>query len=173
LHYNLDLAPTLAELLGRPRAPSWDGASYAPSILRGEPCGREWLVLSQCAHVCQRGVRTGPWMYVRTYHDGYHLFPEEMLFDLGKDPHEQRDLAPARPEVCYQAAHHLAEWHTEMMATMLDGYDTDPLWTVMKEGGPEHARGQLRSYCERLAQTDRAWAIPELKRRHPREFEGT
>ena len=57
-------------------------------------------MLSQCAHVCQRGVRFGPWMYVRTYHDGYHLFPDEMLFDVVGDAHEQHDLAPTRPEVC-------------------------------------------------------------------------
>ncbi len=170
LHYGLDLAPTLAELLGRPAAESWDGSSHAATILSGESCGRDSLVLSQCAHVCQRAVRTGPWMYVRTYHDGYHLFPEEMLFDVDNDPHEQCNLAPLRPDVCHETAHQLAEWHAEMMATMLDGYDTDPLWTVMKEGGPEHARGQLRRYCERLAQTDRTWAIPELKRRHPQEF---
>jgi choline-sulfatase len=170
LHYQLDLAPTLADLLGRPHVPRWDGASYAPTILRGEPCGRDSLVLSQCAHVCQRGVRTGPWMYVRTYHDGYHLFPEEMLFDVNADPHEQHDVASEHPEACRQAAHHLSEWHAGMMATMPDGYDIDPLWTVLKEGGPAHARGELRRYCERLAQTDRAWAIPELKRRHPQEF---
>lgn len=168
LHYNLDLAPTLAELLGRPRASSWDGESYAPAIMRAEPSGYDFLVLSQCAHVCQRGVRFGPWMYVRTYHDGYHLFPDEMLYNIEDDPHEQRDLAADSPEVCRQAANYLVEWHAAMMASM--PYDVDPLWTVMKEGGPYHARGHLRAYCERLELTGRAWAVPELKRRHPREF---
>jgi len=167
LHYNLDLAPTLAELLGREPAPRWDGQSYAPA-LRGEPCGREFLVLSQCAHVCQRSVRLGPWLYMRTLHDGFHLFPREMLYNLDDDPHEEHDLAAERPEVCWQAAHCLADWHDDMMASM--PYEADPLWTVIREGGPLHARGMLRQYCERLAQTDRAWAIPELKRRHPGEF---
>jgi arylsulfatase A-like enzyme len=94
LRYNLDLGPTLAALLGgQPRA-SWDGASYASSVLRpGSDDGREALVLSQCAHVCQRSVRWGPWLYMRTYHDGFHLFPEEMLFNVATDPHQQRDLA--------------------------------------------------------------------------------
>jgi arylsulfatase A-like enzyme len=170
LHYNLDLAPTLAELLGRDRAPAWDGESYAPAIARGEACGRDFLVLSQCAHVCQRGVRVGPWMYTRTYHDGYHLFPDEMLFNMDDDPHEQRDLAAANPDVCRDARGRLSEWHEAMMQSM--PYDVDPLWTVMKEGGPYHARGHLRAYCERLEQTGRAWAVPELKRRHPREFRG-
>jgi arylsulfatase A-like enzyme len=168
LHYNLDLAPTLADLLGKQRAPSWDGRSYAPALTRADPCGRDYLVLSQCAHVCQRGVRFGPWMYMRTYHDGYRLFPDEMLFNTDDDPHEQRDLATEHPGVCREAASHLTEWHAAMMASMPS--DADPLRTVMSEGGPYHARGHLRAYCERLEATGRGWAVPELKRRHPREF---
>ena len=68
--------------------------------------------------------------------------------------------------------YHLNEWHDSMMASMTGStpYDTDPLWTVMKEGGPFHARGHLRSYCERLEATGRGWAVEELKARHPREF---
>ncbi len=169
LHYNLDLLPTLAELLGRPAAPSWDGRSFAPA-LRGEPRGRDALIVSQCAHVCQRAVRFGPWLYLRTYHDGYHLFPTEMLFDVESDPHEERDLAPERPDVCREAVYRLNDWHDGMMHTMPEGCDVDPLWTVMREGGPLHARGHLRQYCEYLERTGRGWAVPELRRRHPYEF---
>lgn len=168
LHYQLDLAPTLAELFGRSAPPSWDGESFAAAITEGADCGRSYLVLSQCAHVCQRGVRFGPWMYVRTYHDGYHLFPEEMLFDTERDPHEQQDAAADRRDVCKQAISYLNQWHDTMMRSM--PHDVDPLWTVMKEGGPYHAKGHLRAYCERLERTGRGWAVPELKRRHPREF---
>ena len=56
------------------------------------------------------------------------------------------------------------------MATMPPGYREDPLRIVMAEGGPFHARGHLKSYVQRLAATGRGDAIPELKRRHPREF---
>ena len=168
LHYNLDLGPTLADLFGKESPPSWDGRSYAPAVRGGEACGRDYLVLSQCAHVCQRGVRFGPWMYMRTYHDGYHLFPDQMLFNVAQDPHEQRDVAAGNPDVCREASCHLSEWHGEMMGSM--SHDVDPLWTVMQEGGPFHARGELRAYCEFLEKTDRGWAVPELQRRHPREF---
>lgn len=171
LHYQLDLAPTLADLLGQRKMPAWDGISYAAAITQGADCGRDYLVLSQCAHTCQRSVRFREWLYMRTYHDFYHLWPDEMLFDIGSDPHEQHDLAPERPDVCREAAGYLTEWHAAMMAAMPVGYDVDPLWTVMKEGGPAHARGQLRRYCEFLEQTGRGWAIPELKKKHPREFE--
>jgi len=171
LHYNLDLAATLAELIGEPPQPAWDGRSYAPAILRGEDCGREYLVVSQGCHVCQRGVRFGDWMYIRTWHDGYHLFDDEMLFNIAEDPHEQHDLAAERPEITGEAVRLLNRWHDEMMATQLDGYTIDPLRTVLEERGPFHARGRLKAYCEYLRKTDRGRHIPELKRRHPREFE--
>jgi len=169
LHYNLDLAPTLADLFGQPRMRSWDGESYAPAIREGADCGHEYLVLSQCAHVCQRAVRFGDWLYMRTYHDGYHLFPTEMLFNLKDDPYERNNLAEARKDVCREAVYRLMEWHDGMMASM--PHAVDPLWTVMREGGPYHARGHLKAYCTYLEKTGRADAIPELKRRHPHEFE--
>ncbi len=181
LHYNLDLIPTLVDLLdidpsspfakmqGIREKPDWDGQSYAAALKTGEDCGREYLVVSQCAHVCQRAVRFENWIYIRTYHDGYHLFPTEMLFDLENDPHEQFNLASKHQDVCKRALGYLTEWHEEMMSTMDN--PTDPLWTVMNEGGPFHARGALQKYCESLEGTPREWAIEELKKRHPGEFE--
>lgn len=168
LHYNLDLAPTLADLFGQPRMKSWDGQSYASAILNGSDCGREHLVLSQNAHVCQRSVRFGDWLYIRTYHDGYHLFPEEMLFNLAEDPHEQYNLAASRRDVCLEAVYRLTGWHDDMMRTM--DSPTDPMRIVLQEGGPYHARGHLQAYCHYLEETGRGEAIPELKRRHPGEF---
>jgi choline-sulfatase len=167
LHYNLDLGPTLAELLGKEQPDGWDGVSYAKT-LKGEECGRDFLVISQCAHVCQRSVRFGPWLYIRTYHDGYHLFPDEMLFNIEEDPHEQNNLAERRPDKCMEAVYLLTKWHDSMMKSMK--YDTDPLWTVIREGGPFHAKGHLKEYCKRLEETGRGWAVLELKKRHPQEF---
>ena len=170
LHYNLDFAPTLAEMLGGKSPPLWDGRSFASVLRDGTPAGRDYLVLGQCAHVCQRSVVFGPWLYMRTYHDGFHLFPKEMLFHLENDPHEQHDVAGRHPEICDSGLRRLTEWHDEMMATM--DCDRDPLWTVMSEGGPAHARGQLAPYCEYLKKTGRGWAVEELQRRHPREKRG-
>jgi hypothetical protein len=106
---------------------------------------------------------------MRTYHDGYHLFPEEMLFDIEQDPHERYNIAVQNPRICMEGVYYLNQWHDNMMRTM--EHDVDPLWTVMKEGGPYHAKGHLKRYCQRLEQTGRGYAIPELKKRHPQEFE--
>ena len=93
-----------------------------------------------------------------------------MLFNIKADPHEQNNLAKERSELCKEAVYKLNQWHDEMMKTMHISCDVDPLWTVIKEGGPYHAKGALAEYCKYLKKTERAWAIPELKRRYPGEF---
>ncbi|GIP02429.1 MULTISPECIES: sulfatase [Paenibacillus] len=168
LHYHLDLLPTMAEYMNVAPARSWDGVSYAETLRSGRESGREYLVVSQCAHVCQRSVRFGDWLYIRTYHDGFHLFDKEMLFHITEDVYEQHNQASQRPDLCREAVYLLNEWHDHMMSTM--PFDVDPLWTVMKEGGPYHAKGHLPRYIERLKNTGRGEAVPELMRRHPREF---
>ncbi|MBW4079928.1 hypothetical protein [Paenibacillus sp. S150] len=155
LHYHLDLGPNLAELMGREPMPGRDGQGYAPALQSGQACGRESLIISQCAHVCQRSVRFGQWLYIRSYHDGYHLFDTEMLYNPEEDGHEQHNVAASHPAVCREAVSLLNEWHDQMMRTM--PYDTDPLWTVMKEGGPYHAKGQLKEYVQRLEETGRSF----------------
>lgn len=170
LQYNLDLLPTLADLLEQEHSDSWDGESFVESLKNPELPGRSELIVSQMAHVCQRSVRFDNWLYIRTYHDGYYLFPKDMLFDLDKDPYETTNIAEERPDIVKEAVYRLSNWHDEMMMTM--DYDVDPLWTIMSEGGPYHARGYLPEYIERLEATGRGGeAVEELKRRHPYEFE--
>lgn len=168
LHYSLDLLPTVAELLGNPPQAHWDGESFADALRTGADPGREYLVVSQCSHVCQRSVRFGKYLYIRTYHDGYHLFPKEMLFDLEEDYFEQQDLAPTRPDLCGIACRYLTDWLQDMMMT--SRYEVDPMWTVIREGGPFHAKGNLPMYCRRLEATGRAEGAAQLRKKHPREF---
>ncbi len=182
LHYNVDFAPTLMDLLGGQKQPVWDGTSYAHAITEGTAAagGRDDLVISQCAHVCQRSVRWENWLYLRTYHDGFHLFPQEMLFDLQSDPHEQENIAAAHPDLCREGAWRLARWHDAQMQKMAQashGDVTDPLWTVIREGGPFHAlhekgRSPLPRYLERLEATGRADGAAELRKKYGERREG-
>ena len=166
LHYQLDLLPTVAELIHRPASPRWDGQSYAPALWTGQDCGREALVISQCAHICQRSVRWGNWLYMRTYHDGYRLFPDEMLFDVAADPHLQREIAQENAALVLEGRSILAGWQDEMLGAMPPGCTVDPMRTVLLEGGPFHTRGHLESYLERLRQTGRADKAEQLAQRH-------
>ena len=173
LHYNLDWAPTLMDLLGRPKHEIWDGQSFAPAICDGVEAGREELVIGQCCHVCERSVRWDRWLYIRTYHDGFHLFPQEMLFDLEADLHEQNDLAPDRPDLCREGAWRLERWHDQQMQKMsrFSSNICDPLWTVIADGGPEHARHRhpgspLPEYLKRLETTGRAAGARALREKY-------
>ena len=85
------------------------------------------------------------------------------------DP-ETRDLAGEQPDVVSEAARRLSAWHDRMMATMPFGHSTDPLATVLAEGGPSLAnahRAPLAAYFDRLRQTGRAHWIDAILRRHP------
>lgn len=164
LYYNIDLLPTLADLLKVKKYDYWDGVSFYGSLLRASEAGRDYLVLSQCAHVCQRSVRFDHYIYIRTYHGGFHLFDKEMLFDLAIDYYEQSNIAAQHPELCDKAYRMLGEWHDEMMSK--GDSQIDPLWTVMKEGGPFHTRGCLEKYCHWLERTGRCDGARELRERY-------
>ncbi len=164
LLYNLDLPPTLMELAGGEPSPSWDGASFAQAV-RGEPFeGRDYLVLSQCAWSCQRSVRWGDWILVRTYRDALNLMPEILLFNLAEDPHELDDLSGERPDVVNEGLARLEAWHTAMMRN--SDSPEDPLWRVMHEGGPLHIRYSLEPFCESLRKTGQASLAEALEARH-------
>ncbi len=166
LRLNIDLAPTFESLLGVKPHDCWDGESFSALLLKEEGGPkRECAILGQCAHVCQRSARFGDFIYIRTIHSGYHLFPDEMLFDVVHDPHQLYDLAPKQPALCAQGAKHILDWEIEMMRT--SDSDVDPMWTVVREGGPFHSRGQFNGFIERLKTSGRDEGAKELERRYP------
>jgi len=97
-----------------------------------------------------------------------------MLFDLNADPLEQKNLAEQRPEVLKEATWRFANWYDEQMFKMtLNASDSvDPLWTVMREGGPEHTRfpmgpvDSLEDYLKRLEATGRSEGARQLREKY-------
>lgn len=168
LYYQFDLAATVVELLGERVSADWDGVGFGQVLRQGGEAGREALVLTQGAWTCQRSVRFrahgGDYLCMRTYHDGYHCFPDVMLFDLEADPHEQRNLAVERKQLVCEAMDHLEDWHGLVMRR--SPHATDPMWTVLREGGPVHVRGKLAMYMDRLRATGRDRWASELETRH-------
>lgn len=164
LHYNLDILPTLTDIMDVPSWPHWDGESYSSTLKSGENQGRSNLVISQNAHVCQRSARFGDWLYMRTYHDGYHLFDKEMLFNLKDDPYEQINLRDTNASICEKGAKIILDWQDEQM--MKDPSNKDPMWTVMSEGGPEHTKTDLDAYIHRLEVTGRSKGARILREKY-------
>jgi choline-sulfatase len=164
LHYHFDWAATLIELAGGTVPANWDGKPFTPSFRAGTDSGRNYLVLSQGCHVCQRAVRFDyegdTYVGIRTYHDGYKLYDDVMLFDLTDDPHEQHNLADIQQDVVRAAMAYLVEWQHTMICT--SEHQVDPLMTVLREGGPYHARVDLPEYLIRLRATGRVAQADKL-----------
>ncbi len=167
LHYHYDWAATLIELAGGEVPENWDGQPFTAAFREGREEGRPYVVTSQNAWSCQRGVRFDRYFCLRTYHDGYKELEPVMLFDLENDPHEQHDLATERPDLVDRAMGMLAEWYHEM--AVRSRHNVDPMMTVLREGGPFHTRGRLPAYLEHLRATGRAHHAERLAARHPDE----
>ena len=167
LLYHLDIAATVADLAGVRLPRHWDGVSLRADLeAAADTQGREYLVLSQGAWTCQRGVRFGSHLYLGTTHDGFHAaWPDEMLFDLSSDPHEQTDLAPLEAPSSLGGGQILSEWTVAQLDRALDP-KRDPLEIVLDEGGPYHVRGHLPDYVRRLEKTGRSRWIEPLLARH-------
>jgi choline-sulfatase len=168
LHNHYDWAATLVELVGGTVPPNWDAQPFTEAFRGGRDTGRPYVVTSQGAWSCQRGVRFDNYLCLRTYHDGYKDFEPVMLFDLEADPHEQHNLVAERPQVAERAMTLLASWQHEMMLT--SPANVDPLMTVLREGGPFHTRGMLPGYLARLRATGRAHHAERLAARHDGEI---
>lgn len=172
LHYHFDWAATMIELLGGTVPGNWDGVSFAEAFREGEEDGRDYIVTSQGAWACQRGVRFAydgdDYLCLRTYHDGFKELEPMMLFNLNDDYHLQHDLAPQKPKVVDRAMSLLESWYTQQMTT--SEYNVDPLMTVLREGGPFYTRGQLPRYMERLKATGRTHHAERLASIHPDEI---
>ncbi len=166
LHYHLDVAATVCDLLGAPVPDDWDGRSVAADLRAGTSApGRTHVVVTQGAWTCQRGVRSGTHLYLRTSHDGYHPhWAEEMLFDVVADPHEQLDLLDREPGRAAELRTFLDDWISDQLDCSYAR--EDPLTTVLAEGGPSHVRGHLAAYHARLVATGRRDWARVLAERH-------
>lgn len=168
LHYHLDVAATVVDLAGMKIPQHWDGRSLVGNLQEKTSGGREHLVLSQGAWSCQRSVRWGEHLYMRTWHDGYHgHWEDKMLFNIAQDPHEQNNLSNTEPMRVVEGDNILQEWTDNNLSRSFS--PCDPMEIVLDEGGPFHVRGKLPDYLQRLRSTGRSNWAEVLKQRHPKE----
>ena len=169
LHYHLDLAPTLAELINQDPSNVWDGSSYAPAILHGDSCGHDALIVSAGWGTAQRSVRSENWIYTHTYHDEYNLFPEIQLYDIIQDPHQVHNLAEIHPDICQHLENKLVSWRDEMLRTMPYANTQDPMDVVMQEGGPIQV-GVLTGLIKNLEENGRTKEAQYVRERYEAEL---
>ena len=98
---HVDLNPTMADVLGLPPEPEWQGFSMF------DPARPARVFLMAVAGGDVFGVRDGNWKY---FYDVTSA--RESLFDLRVDPNEQVDVAAREPAVCLQLRQRVAAWVT-------------------------------------------------------------
>jgi arylsulfatase A-like enzyme len=94
LIYNIDLQPTLCDLLGIEGSARWQGESLVKLMQRKSSQWRDHLIVTHGLWGAQRGVRTPEWSYIKTYHPGVasHFEPIE-LYHIPSDRHFQNNVA--------------------------------------------------------------------------------
>ena len=106
-----DVLPTVAGLVGQPVPKQNDGISFLPT-LRGQKKGQvkhDYLYWEFCKggeqKIYSRAVRMGDWKaYIQ-------VKKRLQLFDLGKDPFEEKDVSAAHPKVVARMQAILKEAH--------------------------------------------------------------
>ena len=163
LIYQTDIAATMLEGLGLETPQFWDGHSYFNKIDNNESFGREFLILSQNAWSCQRTIRFNEWSLIKTFHTGLKDYPEIMLYDYENDFHMTSNVVDGKPDIIEKGLGLLNSWQKQMMEK--SPYKIDPMETVLKEGGPFHTRGQLKTYLKRLIKTGREDMVKKIQDR--------
>ncbi len=105
----VDIAPTLLELLGCPMPSPACGRSVA-GLLRGLSMPAESAYVESGSDDPLRnwhGLRSDDWKYVEHPRNGENLSPEAMLFDLQSDPDERRNVIRKHPELAIRMRHQL------------------------------------------------------------------
>lgn len=134
LLYNVDLAPTLCELIGVQKPKEWDGLSFAPYLKGTKSPGRECLVWDHGLQVLQRGVRTRTHLMLKTYDCcGRSGFEPLELYDMECDPYQIRNICDMHPDIVAGCEKYLDEWLEEQNSKT--AYGPDPLEAILEERG--------------------------------------
>ncbi|MGV2341952.1 MAG UNVERIFIED_CONTAM: hypothetical protein LVR18_50980 [Planctomycetaceae bacterium] len=143
-----DLLPTFCELAGVPAdaiPPKVEGGSFA-ALLRNQP-GRNQtsatgtrLPLSPLPGIRRTAVGTAA---ERSETDSFSEDNHVELYDLAKDPGEQRDLAQTRPDDAQRLDRMLGQYLTDIDAQMPEpNPDYDPSAPPQRKGGRNATGGK-------------------------------
>jgi len=122
----IDIFPTIMELMGIPPPRGLEGRSLMP-LIRGETDrGHEAIICNQGLWQASRAIRVGDWKFIDIIDRGFWGAESAYeLYNLRKDPGEENDLIEEEPEVAARLQVRLDRWVHERIARRPDR--TDPL----------------------------------------------
>jgi choline-sulfatase len=133
LLYNVDLGPTLCDLVGLPAPVDWDGATFKENLVGRAGLDRKFLVWDCGLYAVQRAVRTRTHLMLRTYDAYGYPFEAVELYDIAADPYQTHNLCDEQPDIVGRLSRHMADW---TQAQWAKGHSIpDPLLEVLHERG--------------------------------------
>jgi arylsulfatase A-like enzyme len=149
---NLDLVPTILDLLRLPDRDGVEGKSMLPCIVGPRAANYDEVYLSEATWEVKRGLRTARWKFINSIEPDFHGRPMQELYDLERDPDEQQNLASELPELVRELETRLNAWVAQRLTET--GRSVDP----SKEQGvcatrigkpPEPGEEQVRGQRQR------------------------
>ena len=113
---NLDLAPTILDLVGIPDRDNMEGLSMLPTIFGLRDGNYDEIYLSEATWELKRGIRTQRWKFINSIEPDRHGRPMQELFDLQNDPQEQQNVAGEYADVAKELEARLASWVRQRLA---------------------------------------------------------
>jgi arylsulfatase A-like enzyme len=131
---NVDLPPTVCDLLGMPAPSEWDGQSYADSVRGQDRVDREFLVWDTGLYTVQRAVRTPSHLYIKTFDPfEYNNMGPVELFDMADDPFQCSNLATECPDIAADCEKLIDTWVAEQQQK--SSPIPDPVNAILAERG--------------------------------------
>ncbi len=166
LLYQLDLAPTVLDLLGIEVPSRWDGVSFAKAVHGEAFTPRDYLVLGTGIYSFQRAVRTPHYRLIRTIHSGLYPYDPLYLFDMEIDPNQTQNIASSHSETVAELDHLLLEWLWSY--TMGPDGIRDPFQEQLRAGLDPDLYCPRQCIEERLIALGRDDQLADLRRRRDR-----
>ncbi len=165
LIYQLDLAPTVLELLEMTPPSNWDAQSFTPAIKGNDFAGRDYLVMGTGLFSYQRAVRTRSHRLIRTIHSGLFPYDPVYLFDVETAPYQ--NIADEHPTITAQHDHLLMEWLWQY--TTGPAAELDPFQAQLAAGFVPYKQSAREALEQRLIVLGRHDQLEDLRRRLDRE----
>ncbi|MBC7327218.1 sulfatase [bacterium] len=118
---HIDLMPTILEIAGVKGDFRFDGKSLLPLMSGEEGESEQRLIVStECTWRAGISIRKGDWKLIKTIDQGLYVTPSKELFNLKKDPLEERNLYGIEKDRGDELELELCRWMDGMLGNRPD-----------------------------------------------------